>query len=207
MTESGSKLTIFTSKLAEAYQGLESIESSLDSIISANSTLVEHVANSWASALTIGFWTKVLKIRMKQAARRKLIAKCLRGILSVNSSFVMNVETVKVWRDHAESMLVSFNDTEIRELYKTIIALKHDADFLEPLKVHHEFLFYYFIDKIPYIERNRDYFDGRDVAGPIEYALLADRFSLHQEQINVSLVTAAQLEPPSSPPVEERVTP
>ncbi|HEY2361064.1 MAG TPA: hypothetical protein VGK36_08110 [Candidatus Angelobacter sp.] len=189
-------VSTFTSKVAEAYKEFEDLESSLDSIISANSELVEHVANSWASAFSPGFWAKILVIRMKRAARQKLTSKCLRNILSTHSSFVMNVETVKTWRDSAQSVLVKFTDAEIRELYTTIIALKHDADFLEPLTRHNKFLFHYFLDKLAYVERNRDYFDGRKVEGPIEYTALATRVSMHQGQINSNIIAAAQLLPP-----------
>ncbi|HKV91164.1 MAG TPA: hypothetical protein VJW20_01300 [Candidatus Angelobacter sp.] len=198
-----SRPAAFINKLAEAYEKLEGIESSLDSIISANSELVEHVSTSWASALTPGFWAKILMIRMKQAARRKLTSKCLRNILSVRSAFVMNVQAVKTWRDSAQSVLVKFNDTEMRELYQTVIALKYDGDFLEALARHNEFLFYYFLDKIPYIERNRDLFEGRTVLGPSEYTILAERFSVYQDQINSSIRAAIQLQPPPTPPVQE----
>ena len=80
-------------------------------------------------------------------------------ILSPSSPFVMNVQTVKTWRNNFDTPFANFKDDEIRKLYDTVISLKHDADFLEQLQNKDEFLYYYFISKVPFIERNRDFFD------------------------------------------------
>ncbi len=194
----------FSSRVAQAYQTFEDIEDSLDTFVSANSTLVEHVTENWAAGVTLGFWTKLLRIRQKQIAMRKLTAKYLRAILSVHTPFVMNVATVKTWRDSAESVFVKISDPDIRVLYNAIISLKHDPDFLEPLRRHNEFLYHYFLDKVSYIERNLDQFDGREISGPLTYPLLTDLFSVNQGQIQTKLLEAANLGNPPGPADEEQ---
>ncbi len=181
------------SKLSDCHGQLKEIENGLDSFINENSDFVKYVANNWSKLVTPGFWVKLLKIRQKQAARRKLVAKYLRALLSPNCNFAMDVETVKTWRDNAQSVFITFDDTEIRHFYNTIIALKHDPDFLDPLRQKNEFLFLYFLSKVDFIEKNRDLFDGRPVEGPFKYPLLTTLFSADQNLIQESLSKAALL--------------
>jgi hypothetical protein len=156
----------------ESGQQLKGIDNKLNKIILENSEVVQHVVDNWASALTPGFWRKFFIIRVKQGARRRLITKYLRAILSPSSTFVMNVETVKNWQNNLQSALIVFTDTEILQLYNTIIALKHDPDFLEFLQACNAFVYHYFLDKVPFIEKHRDLFEGRQVQGLLDYPQL-----------------------------------
>jgi len=180
-------------RLIEAQQRLHQIEDGLDGLVAENSELVQHVSENWASVLTPGFWTRILKTRFKTVAGRKLTAKYVRAVLSIRSNFVMNVETVKIWRNNAQSFLVTFSDGDIRKFYDTMIALQHDPDFLEPLQAHDQFLYFYFLSKVPYILRHRDVFDGREIVGPLTFPRLDEVISQDQLQIGARLLAAASL--------------
>ena len=176
-------------------QDIEELEGNIDDLFAENSALVIHVVENWTQALTLGFWKRLFKIRMKKSGLNKLAAKCLNSILSVNSTFVMNVSTLKTWRQDREYGIVTFSDDDIRHLYNTVIALEHDANFLDPLKVRSHFHYLYFLTKVPYIRRQRAYFDGgyKPKDGPLEYPLLTDLVSETQPQINESIAASAEL--------------
>lgn len=175
----------------------EEFEGLVDDLIAQNSELVAYVVENWESVLTPGFLTKFLKIRLKTSAHRKFSAKCLRGIMSVNSNFVMNVTTVRTWRRQAESVVVTFTDDEIRQLYNTILALEHDADFVNPLRQKSEFHFRYFLTKIPFVRRQRALYEGEPLErGLLEYPLLTGLAMDAQPQVNARLTAAALLGAP-----------
>lgn len=176
-------------------QDIEELEGNIDDLFAENSALVIHVVENWTQALTLGFWKRLFKIRMKKSGLNKLAAKCLNSILSVNSPFVMNVSTLKTWWKDREYGIVTFSDNDIQHLYDTVKALEHDADFLDPLKERSYFHYLYFLTKIPYIKRQRAYFDGsyRPKDGPLEYPLLTDLVSETQPQINESIAVSAEL--------------
>jgi len=176
-------------------QDIEELEGNVEDLFAENSVLVIHVVENWTQALTLGFWKRLFKIRMKKSGLNKLAAKCLNSILSVNSTFVMNVSTLKTWRQEREYGIVTFSDNDIRHLYNTIIALEHDADFLDPLKLRSHFHYLYFLTKVPYIRRQREYFDGsyKPKDGPLEFLLLRGLVSESQPQINESIALSAEL--------------
>jgi hypothetical protein len=156
---------------------IKELEKKVDDLFSENSELIVYVVENWKRALSLSFFRGVIKMMLKKTAFRKLAAKCLRSILSVNSAFVMNVSTVKTWRRQREYSIITFSEDEVRHLYDAIIALEHDSSFLDQLWRESPFHYNYFLTKVPYIKRHKAYYEGiynGKEGGPLEFPLLTD---------------------------------
>lgn len=172
---------------------IRNFETNIHDFITENSEIVSHIAENWAAAWTPGFWAKVFIKRHKLQKRKKLVAQFISSILHPHSNFVMDVRTVKTWIAMEESSICKFDQNEITQFYKLIIALEHDNKFIDTITGENWFYFDYFKSKLPYIKENLDVYEGRPDSHSRTFLALDRLVSTNQDEIMRSLEDAKEL--------------